>query len=241
MQKFIAEESFWNLFPDAAIGVVVARGMKSAADVSPEKAAMPSQLLAAANGMAETHLTSEVISENDVVRVWRDAYRSFKTKKGARCSIENLLKRVLKGNPVRSINPSVDIYNAISLKYALPVGGEDIDAFAGDVRLGLTEGGDPFLPLGENDEDPTLPGELCYLDDAGAICRCWNWRDGQRSALSDDSKNAFLVIECVDPARLDDLKAALDELASLVESYLDATVERKAVITRENPSLTIAD
>lgn len=241
MQKFIAEESFWNLFPDAAIGVVVARGMKSAADVSPEKAAMPSQLLAAANGMAETHLTSEVISENDVVRVWRDAYRSFKTKKGARCSIENLLKRVLKGNPVRSINPSVDIYNAISLKYALPFGGEDIDAFAGDVRLGLTEGGDPFLPLGENDEDPTLPGELCYLDDAGAICRCWNWRDGQRSALSDDSKNAFLVIECVDPARLDDLKAALDELASLVESYLDATVERKAVITRENPSLTIAD
>ena len=241
MQKFIAEESFWNLFPDAAIGVVVARGMKSAADVSPETATMLSQLLVAANGMAETHLTSEIISENDVVRVWRDAYRSFKTKKGARCSIESLLKRVLKGNPVRSINPSVDIYNAISLKYALPVGGEDIDAFAGDVRLGLTEGGDPFLPLGENDEDPTLPGELCYLDDAGAICRCWNWRDGQRSALSDDSKNALLVIECVDPARLDDLKAALDDLASLVESCLDATIERKAVITRENPSLTIAD
>ena len=241
MQKFIAEESFWNLFPDAAIGVVVARGMKSAADVSPETATMLSQLLVAANGMAETHLTSEIISENDVVRVWRDAYRSFKTKKGARCSIENLLKRVLKGNPVRSINPSVDIYNAISLKYALPVGGEDIDTLAGDVRLGLTEGGDPFLPLGENDEDPTLPGELCCLDDAGAICRCWNWRDGQRSALSDDSKNALLVIECVDPARLDDLKAALDDLASLVESCLDATIERKAVITRENPSLTIAD
>ena len=73
MQKFIAEESFWNLFPDAAIGVVVARGMKSAADVSPETATMLSQLLVAANGMAETHLTSEIISENDVVRVWRDA------------------------------------------------------------------------------------------------------------------------------------------------------------------------
>ena len=241
MQQFIAEESFWDLFPDAAIGIVVARGMKSAADVSPEKATMLSQLLVAANGMAEMHLTSDTISENDVVKVWRDAYRSFKTKKGARCSIENLLKRVLKGNPVRSINPSVDIYNAISLKYALPVGGEDIDAFVGDVRLGLTEGGDSFLPLGENDEDPTLPGELCYRDDAGAICRCWNWRDGQRSALSDDSENAFLVIECVDPARLDDLKAALDDLASLVESCLDATIERKTVITRENPSVTIAD
>ena len=92
---------------------------------------MLSQLLVAANGMAEMHLTSDTISENDVVKAWRDAYRSFKTKKGARCSVENLLKRVLKGNPVRSINPSVDIYNAIWLKYALPVGGEDIDSSSG--------------------------------------------------------------------------------------------------------------
>lgn len=241
MQKFIAEESFWELFPDAAIGVIVARDMKSAADVAPEKAAMLSQLLAAANGMAEMHLTNDVIFENDVVKVWREAYRSFKTKKGARCSVENLLKRVLKGNPVRSITPSVDIYNAISLKYALPVGGEDIDSFVGDMRLGITEGGDSFLPLGADEEDPTLPGELCYRDDAGAICRCWNWRDGQRSALSDESKNAFLIIECVDAARVDDLKSALDDLASLVESCLDATIAHKTVITRDNPSMTICD
>lgn len=118
MQKFIAEESFWNLFPEARIGIIVARGMKSADEVPAEQADAISRLLVAANGMAETHLTSNTFSENEVVKAWRDAYRLFKTKKGARCSIENLLKRVLKGNPVRSITPSVDIYNAISLKYA---------------------------------------------------------------------------------------------------------------------------
>ena len=161
MQKFIAEESFWNLFPEARIGIIVARGMKSADEVPAEQADAISRLLVAANGMAETHLTSNTFSEHEVVKAWRDAYRLFKTKKGARCSIENLLKRVLKGNPVRSITPSVDIYNAISLKYALPVGGEDIDAFAGDVRLGITDGGDAFVPLGEDEEDPTLAGERC--------------------------------------------------------------------------------
>ena len=172
--------------------------------------------------------------------MWREAYQRFKTKKGARCSIENLLKRVLKGNPVGSITPSVDIYNAVSLKYALPVGGEDIDSFEGDLRLGITEGGDAFCALGEDENDPTLAGELCYRDDAGAVCRCWNWRDGRRTALSDDSKSAFLVIECVDPTRLGDLDARFASLPQLVERFLGASVETRAPSsTRAHPDLVI--
>ncbi len=240
MQKFIAEESFWELFPDAAIGIIVASGMKSADEVDPADAEAIKRLLAEANEQADKYLTSNVISENEMVKVWREAYSKFKTKKGARCSIENLLKRVLKGNPVGSITPSVDIYNAISLKYALPVGGEDIDTVEGDFRLGVTDGGDAFMPIGEDEEDPTLPGELCYRDDAGAICRCWNWRDGQRSALSDDSENAILVIECVDPARIDVLNEALDEFAALISEHLGAKIETRAIVTRDNPELTIA-
>ena len=240
MQKFIAEESFWELFPDAAIGILVVRGMKSANDVPAEDAAAIAQLLREANATADQHLTSNTISENEVVRVWREAFQKFKTKKGARCSVENLLKRVLKGNPVGSITPSVDIYNAVSLKYALPVGGEDVDSFVGDFRLGLTEGGDAFLPIGEDAEDPTLPGELCYRDDEGAVCRCWNWRDGQRSALKDDSANAILVMECVDPTRRADLEAALDEFAQLMERYLGATIETRAIADRANPEVIIA-
>lgn len=241
MQKFIAEESFWELFPDAAIGIIVASGMKSADEVDPADAEAIKRLLAEANEQADKYLTSNVISENEMVKVWREAYSKFKTKKGARCSIENLLKRVLKGNPVGSITPSVDIYNAISLKYALPVGGEDIDTVEGDFRLGVTDGGDAFMPIGEDEEDPTLPGELCYRDDAGAICRCWNWRDGQRSALSDDSENAILVIECVDPARIGALNEALDEFAALISEHLGAKIEARAIVTRDNPELTIAE
>lgn len=190
MKQFVTEESFWELFPEAQIGIVVAHNMKPTEEVAPEDAAAIARALAEANGKADQHLESNTISQNEVVAVWRDAYQKFKTKKGARCSIENLLKRVLKGNPVGSITPSVDIYNTVSLTHALPVGGEDIDAMAGDIRLGITEGGDAFRPLGEEEDAPTLEGELCYRDDAGAICRCWNWRDGERTALTDDSKKA---------------------------------------------------
>lgn len=241
MKKFVAEGSFWELFPDAQIGVVVAHGMKPASEVSEEDAKAIRRALADANAAADQHLTSNTISENQVVRVWRDAYAKFKTKKGARCSVENLLKRVLKGNPVGSITPSVDVYNAVSLKHALPVGGEDIDAFEGDIRLCITEGGNAFRALGDEEDAPTLPGELCYLDDAGAICRCWNWRDGQRTALTDDSQKAFLIVESVDPERADALQAAVDDLADLVSSRLGATVFAKGVVTQDSPEMVISD
>ena len=239
MKRFVTEDSFWELFPDARIGVVVAHGMKGADGVSEEDACELARMLAEANGAADRHLTSNTISQNAVVSVWRDAYQKFKTKKGARSSVENLLKRVLKGNPVGSITPSVDVYNIVSLAHALPVGGEDIDAMEGDIRLGITEGGDPFHPLGEDEDAPTLEGELCYCDDAGAICRCWNWRDGERTALKDGTQKAFLIIESVDPARADDLQAATDQLADLAKRYLGAQIFAKGIVTRENPAMVI--
>lgn len=239
MTKFVIEDSFWDIFPDAALGVVVAKGIKPVGEVSEGEAQEISALLKAANESANQYLTSNVISENAPVKVWRDAYSKFKTKKGARCSIENLLKRVLKGNPVGSINPVVDIYNAISLKYVVPMGGEDIDSFEGDLRLDVTNGGDAFCGLGEEKDEPTLEGEVCYRDDAGAVCRCFNWRDAQRTALHDDTANAFLVIECVDPDYLEATQAAIDELAELMERYMGATITAKTMVTRETPELAL--
>lgn len=239
MKQFVTEEAFWDLFPDAHIGVVVAHGMKDSSQVSEEDRKAIVRKLNEANATADRHMNSNTISENEVVAVWREAFQRFKTKKGARCSVENLLKRVLKGNPVGSINPSVDIYNTISLKYALPVGGEDIDAMEGDIRLGITEGGDAFCALGEEEDAPTLEGELCYRDDAGAICRCWNWRDGKRTALSEDSQKAFLIIESVDPDRLDDLQAATEELAEMVREHLGADIFACQILSKDMPTMII--
>ena len=239
MGSFVAEESFWKLFPQAAIGVVVATGMKSTSEIAGDDVDEIATLLKRANVDARRHLTSDTISENEPVKAWREAYRRFKTKKGARCSVENLLKRVLKDKPVSHITPAVDIYNTVSLTYALPVGGEDLHAIEGDLRLTVSEGGDAFLPLGEDVDDPTLPGELAYVDDAGAVCRCWNWRDGVRTALTDDSTDAFFAIECVEPDRTGDCQAAIDRLAGLLERYLGATIGTKTLVTRDNPRIAL--
>ena len=207
--KFIASESFWELFPEAEIGLILFKDIKIEEKFSKEI----KDKLDEANEKASSYLTMPVFSENPVIKIWRDAFRLFKTKKGARSSIEALLKRVANDNNVGSINPLVDIYNATSLNYALPCGAEDIDKFVGDIKLEITQGGDDFRAIGDNENSPTLEGELCYKDDEGAICRCFNWRDGQRTMITENTKNAILFMENIDPQRKEDLKEAINYLA----------------------------
>ena len=239
MKKFITEESFWSLFPDAEIGVVVLNDVDNSDSVYEDNETIRDDL-AKANQEAGKWITATPLSKNEVIKVWRDAFQKFKKKKGNRASIEALLARVDKGNYVGGINPLVDVYNAISLTYGLPIGGEDIDNFAGNLRLTVSEeGGDEFMALGDEENNPTLPGELCYLDDIGAVCRCWNWRDGKRTMLTGNTKNAFMIIESVDPGRHGDLVEALDLMEENAVKYLGAKALVKTILTKENREVMI--
>ncbi len=241
MKKFITEESFWSLFPDAEIGVVVLNDVDNSDSVYEDNETIRDDL-AKANQEAGKWITATPLAKNEVIKVWRDAFQKFKKKKGNRASIEALLARVDKGNYVGGINPLVDVYNAISLTYGLPIGGEDIDNFAGNLRLTVSEeGGDEFMALGDEENNPTLPGELCYLDDIGAVCRCWNWRDGKRTMLTGNTKNAFMIIESVDPGRHGDLVEALDLMEENAVKYLGAKALVKTILTKENREVMIEE
>ena len=234
MKRFIIEDEFWELFPKAKIGVVVFNGI----DNTIKDTGKYEEILKAAEKQALTYLTDDVLSNNGVVKVWREAFQKFKTKKGARASIEAMLKRVQKGNGVGVINPAVDIYNSVSLKYALPCGGEDIDNFSGNMRLTKAIGDEEFITLGTDKSEPPYEGEIIYKDDVGAICRCWNWRESVRTMLTEETKNAFFCIESIDESRVADLENAIDELANLLEENLGG-VYKKAILDINNKDIII--
>lgn len=221
MKKFIIEDDFGELFPNAKIGIITCNGIDNTIKDENQYKDMISQ----GEKEALTHLTNEEFSSNEVIKVWRDAFKKFKTKKGARSSIEALLKRVSTGKGLGTINPLVDIYNSISLKYAMPCGGEDMDKFIGDIRLTKATGDESFITLGSDKSESPYAGELVYKDDEGAICRCWNWRESVRTMLTEDTKNAFLCIELVDENREKDFENALKELSQLVEENLGGKSE----------------
>lgn len=221
MKKFIIEDDFWELFPNAKIGIITCNGIDNTIKDENQYKDMISQ----GEKEALTHLPNEEFSSNEVIKVWRDAFKKFKTKKGARSSIEALLKRVSTGKGLGTINPLVDIYNSISLKYAMPCGGEDMDKFIGDIRLTKATGDESFITLGSDKSEPPYEEEIVYKDDEGAICRCWNWRESVRTMLTEDTKNAFLCIELVDENREKEFENALKELSQLVEKNLGGKSE----------------
>ncbi|MGU8666255.1 B3/B4 domain-containing protein [Clostridium perfringens] len=221
MKKFIIEDDFWELFPNTKIGIITCNGIDNTIKDENQYKDMISQ----GEKEALNHLPNEEFSSNEVIKVWRDAFKKFKTKKGARSSVEALLKRVSTGKGLGTINPLVDIYNSISLKYAMPCGGEDMDKFIGDIRLTKATGDESFITLGSDKSEPPYEGELVYKDDEGAICRCWNWRESVRTMLTEDTKNAFLCIELVDENREKVFENALKELSQLVEKNLGGKSE----------------
>jgi DNA/RNA-binding domain of Phe-tRNA-synthetase-like protein len=72
---------------------------------------------------------------------WSEVFKRFGAKpKRTPCSADALRKRVLRDGVMAAIDPVVDLYNAISLRYAIPVGGENLAAYAGAPRLVIAEG-----------------------------------------------------------------------------------------------------
>lgn len=217
MKKISINKEFWEIFPEAQINVLVIKNIDNHIDDS--NTAHFSELLNNATKEAAIFLTEETFSDNSVVAQWREAFSKFKTKKGARSSIEALLKRVNQQRIFTPINPLVDIYNSISLKYGVPSGGEDIDTIDGNLCLGKATGGESFFPLGAEKDSQALPEELIYFDDTGAVCRCMNWREAQRTMLTEETKNAVLVIESINEEQNERASQAIQELKKLVDDY----------------------
>ncbi|WP_338214478.1 B3/B4 domain-containing protein [Companilactobacillus muriivasis] len=232
MTKVVVDEKFWELFPEAQISTLVIHGIDNHVDEKDDP--YFAKLLSDASKESEKFITNESFKDNEVVDEWRQAFRQFKTKKGARSSIEALLKRVSQGREFSPISPLVDIYNSVSLKYGVPCGGENINAFDGDMHLGEAKGGEGFKPLGATEDAPALPGEIIYYDNTGAICRCFNWREAQRTMLTEDTTDSVLVIEAINEEQAKRANEAVIELKDLIEKYfkVDGRIEH---LTKDHP------
>ena len=214
--SLIVESPFWALFPEAMVGAIVAHGIDNRASVEASAQLLTRQAdetAAAVNDVSE-------IASHPAVAPWRAAYQRFGVKPSkVRSSIESLLRSANAGR-LRSINPLVDLYNVVSVRHGLPCGGEDLAAIVGELRLTRAIGDEPFTPLGGTDNEPPPPGAVIYRDDIGVVCSCWNWRESDRTKLTDATTDAVLVIEALPPSTQVDLQAACDELAALVVAHL---------------------
>lgn len=165
------------------------------------------------------------------VLAWAEAFRAFGAKpQRTRPSLTALLRRVPEGLP--RVDRLTDAYNAISVRHAVPVGGEDLDAYRGPIRLTRATGDEPFetVAAGEPVIEAPEPGEVVWRDDAGVTCRRWNWRQCTRTRLTTTTTRAVFVLDALEPMDDAALAAAGDELSTvLLDGSPDAKLQRRVV------------
>ena len=124
---FSIQKELFDLLPDLTIGVVVAKGVDNT-HPSPEiEQSSPSNRRGTPGKLSDgkSSGTSEDKALEDGLFETGHLGSKFPS------SIESMARRVLRGDPFPKINPLVDLYNSVSLKYLVPMGGHDLDTLQG--------------------------------------------------------------------------------------------------------------
>ncbi|GAA2323662.1 hypothetical protein GCM10010149_91190 [Nonomuraea roseoviolacea subsp. roseoviolacea] len=204
LDDITVDESVLALRPDFAVLVMTAHGLRNGPTDDRSRGWL---------GDASDLLSAEGEEEREAraakIEAWREAYRLFGAKPSrTRPSVDALTRRL----PLPEINQAVDAYNSISVKHALPIGGEDLDRYDGPARL-IRAAGDEASEEALGTPDA---GEVIWRDDTGVTCRRWNWRQVARTRLTEETTNALFLLERLEPMTMEELKVAGEELADLL-------------------------
>ncbi|MGV8851129.1 MAG: B3/4 domain-containing protein [Rhodoglobus sp.] len=239
MSNIEAHETFLNsaavdaavfeLRPDYRALLLVIEGL----DAAPSNAASD-ELIHSAEAHARCLLADQPVEKLPHVAAWREAYRAFGAKpQRTRNSLEALTRRAAEGLP--RVNALTDIYNAISVLHQVPIGGEDLALYSGSARLVRAAGDEAFEAFANGEavmEHPSA-GEVVWRDEAGVTCRRWNWRQGPRTALSDDTTTGFFIFDALGPMTDDALRAAGDALVAALTVINPAVSVSQRLVTAQ--------
>ena len=150
----------------------------------------------------------ENVQSHPRIKAWRETYQKLGIPiKKLTTSVENLVKRAAKvDSRIPEINPLVDFYNAVSVKYFIPFGGFDVDSgVCENLELRLSRTGDTFQALDADSPIAIPEGEACYTSGHTVVTRHVNWKQSSDGLINNTSKNVLFMAENVIPGILDEV------------------------------------
>lgn len=217
-------------FPVVHIGVIVSRGLNNSASYGQ----LP-RLRTDALEAARAQIGDQPPTKHPHIASWREMYRGFGTKPGDyRPSAEALIRRAMKTGELHQINPAVDLYNVVSVKYIIPMGGFDLDRIEGTIRLRRSDGGEGFNPLGTKGPEETYSGEIVYADDSRILTRRWNYRDAVETRITEDTVNLVMFLDASPEIGVEVVEAAMEEYMALLGDACGGEMAQ-AIASKDQP------
>jgi DNA/RNA-binding domain of Phe-tRNA-synthetase-like protein len=215
----------WRDFPELVPGVLYAEGITADARAG----ARTEDFLAT----AKSRLAERPEGELPEIQAWRRAFSRMGLKPTQyRCAAESLLRRFRKEGSLPPLHPLVDLCNAISLAFAIPVAVFDASRIAGYLEVRHATGHEEYAAFSGEVERPDV-GEVIFCDEAGqAHARRWTHRQSGRSAVRSSTTAALIVAEAMHAEAGRDVR----ELLAAVTGELDAVWSAPAAASVLSPA-----
>jgi DNA/RNA-binding domain of Phe-tRNA-synthetase-like protein len=210
--QFSHHPAIWTRFPELAAGTLFAQRVHANVSVAAQVARF--------NAIAHSRL-EEAGAENELpeIKAWRSVFSRMGLKPTQyRCASESLLRRFRKEGALPQIHPLIDLCNAASLAFAIPVAALDVAKIAWPLQVRPATGTEKYLSFSGEIEHPE-PGEVTFADAEGqAHARRWTHRQSALSAVSDKTASVLIVVEGVHAGAAPDVKLLGTALADALET-----------------------
>ncbi|MBM4327627.1 MAG: hypothetical protein FJ118_10750 [Deltaproteobacteria bacterium] len=234
ISSYTISQEVFDRFPGYVRGLVIAHGVKN----GPSSEGLIS-LLRAAEDEARGRLNLETLAEHPKMASWREAYRAFGAKPSKfRPSIEAMARRVLRNEPLPSINALVDIGNVVSLRYLAPAGGHAIDTLTQDIELRPARGDEEFTPLDSDEVEHPAPGEIIFVEGKTVLTRRWTWRQAKHTLVVPETTALEVNVDGLPPVSVEEVQEACREIARLIERFCGGSA-RLDMLSQENPRVEL--
>ena len=245
---FEVSREMFDMLPTFTVGVVAVRGIDNAKD-NPAIKEMLEKYSEECKAYFEA--SGNKAKDDPIVLPYREAFRTVGINPNRyACAIEALMDRIARGKGLPSINPAVDLGNALSLKNRIPIGAHDMDSFltadgsgrgaddAGiEVRPATAE--DHFRPFGapEGEYDDPEEGEIVYVSGHEIRTRRWAWRQSEQGKMDTSTSAVFYPIDGFSDLNMDEIRQTMSDFANELEKNFPGCEISSGIVDKDNPRI----
>jgi DNA/RNA-binding domain of Phe-tRNA-synthetase-like protein len=225
---FEHSNEIWRDFPELVAGVLFAEGITTG------RLSVDARL-ARFVAIAEARLETASEGELPEIQAWRRAFSRLGLKPTQyRSASESLLRRFRRESSLPRIHPLVDLCNAVSLAFAIPVAVFDVSKIAGYLEVRYAKGDERFSTFSGELENP-VPHEVVFVDRAGrAHARRWTNRQSGYSATRPDTTDVLIVAEAMHDSGEADVRRLVAEIAAELNAVWSVR-PKSGLLSRSSP------
>jgi DNA/RNA-binding domain of Phe-tRNA-synthetase-like protein len=201
-------------FPGICVGEGIIRSVHIVRD-SPGLESLKREIA----GEIQSRFTLDTVKDEPLFRAYRDFFWSVGVDPTrTRPASEALVRRILSGGKIPTINTAVDAYNLASAVTGIPIAAFDADTLTGSLTMRFAGEGEQFLGIGM--EKPVMLREKqVILADAGEIIAIYPYRDSDATKVTTDTINILILTCGVPRIGREKVTTAYEVCAGFLERY----------------------